>query len=89
MNGSVKMVNYLDMLNAVNRVLGWREGIPMTQYEQKLSETLETYKLSGVFDGTMESAKECLEMAGYELDQNVLKFYRSKEWKKSKISHQN
>lgn len=62
------MISYLDVLNAVNRVNGWRDGFIMTNLERQLSQSLEVYKRRGEFNGTMDSAKECLELAGYEIE---------------------
>lgn len=62
------MIHYLDILNAVNRVNGWRDGFVMTNLERQLSQSLEVYKRRGEFDGTMDSAYKCLTLACYELE---------------------
>ena len=62
------MIQYLDILNAVNRVNGSRDGFDMGHLERQLSQSLEIYKQRGEFDGTIKSAYEVLTLAGYELE---------------------
>jgi hypothetical protein len=60
------MIQYIDLVCAINRVLGWRDGIEMGSLEKQLSASLQVYQSRGEFDGTVSSALECLELAGYE-----------------------
>ncbi len=63
------MITYIDLIIAMNRVLGWREGIPLGLFERELSETL-TYSVPK-FDGTVDSAIQCLTAAGYQFESGV------------------
>jgi hypothetical protein len=62
------MIHYIDVVNAVNRVNGWRDGIDEYPLECQLVQSLRIYQSRGEFNGTMKSAYECLELAGYELE---------------------
>jgi len=60
------MIYYLDVFDAVNAVKGHRPPTISTLVSQ-LALSLETYKGRGEFDGSIRSAIECLELAGYDL----------------------
>lgn len=61
------MIAYQDVVNAMNRLSGFREGFPMGALEKQLTLSLKVYHDRGEYDGTVESAYECLERACYEL----------------------
>lgn len=65
-------ISYLQVLDASNRVLGHRDGINCGNLEKQLALSLGVYKERGEFDGTMKSAIECLILAEYELDAEIL-----------------
>lgn len=60
-------LNYADILIAINRVLGHREGIEQGFFEKGLAEVLINNKERGRFDGTVESALKCFEDEGYDV----------------------
>lgn len=62
------MITYIQVLNAVNRIHGWRDGIESSPLENQLAMSLRLYKDRKEFDGTMSSAYDCLVLAGYELN---------------------
>jgi hypothetical protein len=66
-NGSVQ---YIHIVSAVNIVNGnpVPKHIEESKYIQQLVGSLEVYKRRGAFDGTMPSACECLQLAGYETE---------------------
>jgi hypothetical protein len=61
------MLTYIDVLNAANRLNGWRDGFAWSETEKQLVNSLRVYLQRGDYDGTMASAYHCLELAGYEL----------------------
>lgn len=62
------MINYTNILDAVNRVNGHRAGIIVSPLENQLTLSLLVYKDRGEFDGTIMSAIECLTQAAYEIE---------------------
>ena len=62
------MIMYTDLVSAINRVNGWRDGMEMGTLERQMSDSLQVYKRRGEFDGTVESAIRCLELACYEFE---------------------
>jgi hypothetical protein len=62
------MIRYDDVIIAINRVLGWREGIELGFLEKQLSQSLQLYWNRKEFDGTIKSALWCLYRAGYETE---------------------
>lgn len=74
------MIQYLQVLDAVNRLAGLRENIPMSKLEQHLALSLDVYKRRGEFNGTMKDAIECLVNAEYELSDDCWKIISSAQY---------
>ena len=67
------MITYIDVLDAVNRVNGHRRGLIDNNLVKQLTSTLKVYKRRKEFTGTIESALDCLQLSGYEVDHIKLK----------------
>jgi hypothetical protein len=61
-------IQYIHVLDAVNALAGLRDGFKESPLVKQLVLSLEVYKQRGEFDGTMDSAYECLTLAEYELE---------------------
>ncbi len=59
---TIKQVKSAIKLHQLNS--NWLQCSPLTQ---KLSQTLSLYNMRGQYDGTLNSAIDCLEQAGYEI----------------------
>ena len=66
------MINYLNIVDAVNRINGHRDGVEFSTSEKQLVNSLKVYQSRGEFNGTISSAIECLKQAGYELTSECL-----------------
>jgi hypothetical protein len=62
------MITYKDLIDAVNRVNGHREGFEDSLTVKQLVLSLNVYKDRQEFDGTINSAKQCLKLAEYEIE---------------------
>lgn len=69
---------YLEVVNAVNRVHGWRDDFELGALEKQLSQTLQVSKNRGEFDGTIKSALACLSQSGYEVN-HLIEAYAAKQ----------
>jgi hypothetical protein len=57
-------LTYWNVQDAVNVVNGW--ATCDSRHKNQIIQSLEVYKSRGEFDGTMDSAYQCLRQAGYE-----------------------
>lgn len=63
------MIQYIHVVEAVNVVNGWQPiANVQSNVVKQLAGSLQVYKGRGEFDGTMDSAYECLKQAEYELE---------------------
>jgi hypothetical protein len=62
------MIRYQDLVDAINACNGFRQAPVAGTLESQLVGSLRVYQRRGEFDGTVASAKECLELAGYEFE---------------------
>lgn len=58
------------MKHAIKRVLAFGLNCPYESgsLEHQIAMSLKVYSSRGEFDGSLESAIECLELAGYEVE---------------------
>jgi len=63
----MRVIDYSDLVQAINRVNGWREGMIDSPLVAQLAQSLQVYKGRGEFNGTVDSALECLIQAEYEV----------------------
>lgn len=68
-------LDYQDIVIAVNRVNGWRDGFEIGRFEATLAAILEEDRLEGSFNGTIASALRCFERQGYNV-RHLLKLYQ-------------
>jgi len=72
------MIRYEHILDAVNNVNGWREGIESSPLVKHLTQVLEEYKNRGEFQGDMQSAIDCLQDSAFEIEPGVFEHFKSK-----------
>ena len=65
------MKNYNELIHAINIVNGCpMEGIHIGSFVKQLAISLRVYADRGEFDGTVDSAIDCLNLAGYEFQKD-------------------